>query len=88
MFSSDEVVSTIPRVKDIMMSIYTNPNKSTTIVGAKVLSDQNVLYILLLVHYKYHTVKCHVVGRRIFLEECSEWYIVYVVSIVKVKYTS
>ena len=48
------------------MSNIQTPTSQMQVVGAKVLSDQNVLYILLLVYHKYYSVKSLVVGKRIF----------------------
>ena len=63
MFSSVQVLSTRPRVK--LVSNIQTPTSQMQIVGAKLLSNQNVLYILLLVYHKYFSVKSLVVGRRI-----------------------
>ena len=45
------------------------PISQLQIVGAKVLSDQNMLYRLLLAYHKYRCVKCLLEGS----EERSEW---------------
>ena len=49
-----------------------------------------MLYRLHLAYHKYHCGKCLVVDRRIFgrnVVRGGGWYIVYIMSIVKVKYT-